>query len=71
MDHEAEIHQKDGAKSKCCHPRSVPFALHQAVEKEPDRLEDEGVNKPVQSAEWASPKVIVRKHASDYEYLHT
>ena len=64
-DREAEIYLNDGATPKCCNPRPVPFALRPAVNKELDRLEQEGIIKPVKSAEWASPIVIVRKQNRD------
>ena len=64
-DREAEIYLNDGATPKCCNPRPVPFALHPAVNKELDRLEQEGIIQPVKAAEWASPIVIVRKQNRD------
>ena len=41
--------------------RSVPHAMRAAVEKELDRLEDEGIIVPVQHSDWAAPIVPVPK----------
>lgn len=60
-DHEAEIHLDNGARPRCCNARPVPYALRSTVDAELDRLEREGIIKPVKSAEWASPLVIVKK----------
>ena len=42
-------------------PRSVPYALKQAVETELDRLEADGIIKKVPYSEWAAPIVVVPK----------
>ena len=48
-----------------CHPRQVTYALRSKVEAELDRLEQEGIIKPVQFAEWAAPIVpVVKKDGS-------
>jgi len=60
-DHQAKIRLKDDAKPKCCRPRPMPYALRESVDAELDRLEQEGIIKPVEEAEWASPIVVVRK----------
>ena len=44
-----------------CRPRPVPYALRSKVEAELDQLEQEGIIKPVQFAEWAAPIVPVVK----------
>ena len=59
--HEAAINLKEGATPKCWPPRPVPFVMRQAMDLELDRLQQEGIIVPVESAEWASPLVIVMK----------
>ena len=34
---------KENAMENCCKPRTVPFAIKEAVEKEIDRLEEKGI----------------------------
>ena len=63
--HQAVITLKAEATPKCCQARNVPFAIRSAVDMELDRLESEGIIKPVKSAEWASPLVIVDKKNGD------
>ena len=41
--------------------RSVPYALREKVEKELQRLQEEGTIEPVEFAEWAAPIVAVLK----------
>lgn len=41
--------------------RPVPFAMKQAVRRELDKLEEQGILERVQSSSWATPVVIVRK----------
>ena len=41
--------------------RSVPYALRDKVEKELQRLQDDGTLEPVEIAEWAAPIVAVLK----------
>ena len=56
-----EIKLKPGA-SPCFHKtRNVPYAIKGKVNEELDRLVKEGVLKPVNSSEWASPVVTVVK----------
>ena len=59
--HQTVINLKEGATPKCWPPRPVPFAMRQAVDLELDRLQQEGIIVPVESAEWARPLVIVKK----------
>ena len=42
-------------------PRSIPFAIKEAVEKELDQLETEGIIEKVASSEWAAPIVPIPK----------
>lgn len=56
------IHIKPGANPRFLKARPVPFALKERVEKEIDRLQREGVLRPVSFSEWATPVVpIVKK----------
>ena len=60
-DFKANIRIKPNAVPKFFKPRNVPFALEPAVQKELDRLESEGILRPINHSEWASPIVIVPK----------
>ena len=42
-----------------CQARSVPYALHDKVFQELDRLEKLGIIEPVQFSEWAAPIVYL------------
>ena len=53
-----------GSKPRFCRPRTVPYALKQSVGKELDRLEESGVLRKVNHADWAAPIVPVRKKDS-------
>ena len=57
----ARLQVKPNAVPKFFKARTVPFALREAVEKELDRLEQEGVIKKVDHSEWAAPIVVVPK----------
>ena len=46
---------------KFCKPRSVPYALREPIEKELDRLVQQGVLEKVEYSEWAAPFVAVMK----------
>ncbi len=48
-------------KPKFCKPRSVPYALREPIEKELDRLVEQGVLEKVEYSEWAAPIVPVVK----------
>ena len=61
LGYQAKIRLREGATPKFHRPRPVPYALQQKVEDELDRLQNEGILKPVQQSEWAAPIVIVRK----------
>jgi hypothetical protein len=59
---EARLYVDPDCKPQCFKPRVVPFALRSKVEQELDRLQAEGVIKPVEYSEWAAPIVPVLKH---------
>ena len=46
-------------------PRAVPYALKAKIEKELDRLIQQGVIEPIEFSEWAAPIVpVLKKHGS-------
>ena len=47
----AKLHVKPDTKPKFCKPRSVPYALHEPIEKELDRLFEQGVLEKVEYSE--------------------
>ena len=59
------IHLKPGATPKYLKARPVPYALKARVEEEIDRLEAEGVLRPVSFSEWATPVVPIVKKSGD------
>ena len=58
---EAQLQVKEGAKPRFCKARPVPFALKEAIDRELDRLEAEGILERVTYSEWAAPVVPVPK----------
>ena len=58
---EAKIYVDPNAPPRFHPARSVPFALRDKVDKELQRLQDEGTLEPVEIAEWAAPIVTVLK----------
>ena len=59
--YKATLHLDPNANPKFCKDRTVPYATQELVEKELDRLVDEGILEPIQFAVWASPIVPVLK----------
>ena len=49
------------ATPKYCKSRSVPYFYHEKVNKELDKLVEEGTLEPVQHSDWASPIIAVLK----------
>ena len=47
--------------------RSVAYAMREVIEKEFDRLEQNGVITPINYSDWAAPVVVVRK-SNGYVY---
>ena len=58
---EARLQVKEGARPRFCKARPVPFTLKAAIDRELDRLENEGILEPVTYSEWAAPVVPVPK----------
>ena len=58
---QAKLTLREGTKSRFYHPRPVPYALKGAVEKELDRLEENGVVERVSHSDWAASIVPVPK----------
>ena len=59
----AHLKLKEGTCPQLFHPRSVPFSLKEAVEKEIEKLEKSGSLKQVNYSVWASPMQFPRKMA--------
>nr|XP_026499742.1 uncharacterized protein K02A2.6-like isoform X1 [Vanessa tameamea] len=59
------IHTKPGTNPKFLKARPVPYAIKARVEKEIDRLEREGVLKPISFSEWATPVVPILKKSGE------
>ena len=59
--YEANVTLKPNAVPRFHRPRPVPYALQKKVDNELDRLQQEGILRPVDRSEWASPIVVVRK----------
>ena len=58
---EAQLQVKEGAKPRFCKARPVLFALKEAIDRELDCLEAEGILERVTYSEWAAPVVPVPK----------
>lgn len=57
----ARIYLKQNATPKFFKSRSIPFAQLTAFKKEAERMVNEGIWKPLQFSEWASPIVLITK----------
>jgi hypothetical protein len=53
---------KEGAKPRYFKARRVPYAQRKRIEKELDRLVEEGIYVPVKYSNWATPVVPVEKN---------
>ena len=47
-------------------PRSVPFAIKDAVGQELDRLESEGITEKINHSDWGTPVVPVPKERGNF-----
>ena len=61
----AKLYVDETMQPRYCKPRPVPLALRAKVESELDRLQEEGVIRPVEFSEWAAPIVPVLKASGD------
>ena len=59
--YEAKILINPDATPRFCKARTIPYFFRKKVEKELDRLVDEGTLEPVEHSEWAAPIVAVLK----------
>ena len=57
----AKLNVKENAVPRFMKARPIPFSLKEAVIEEIERLEKEGILRPVSYSDWASPIVIVTR----------
>ena len=57
----AKLHVDTQARPRFFKPRAVPYAMRGKVEQELERLEKQGIIKPVDFSDWAAPIVPVLK----------
>ena len=57
----AHVSLKEQAEPRFCKPRPIPFAIRDWVGQKLDRLEESGVHRRVEHADWAAPIVPVPK----------
>ena len=60
-----KLYVDETVQPRYCKPRPVPLAMRAKVESELDRLQEEGVIRPVEFSEWAAPIVPVLKASGD------
>ena len=61
----AELYVYETGQPRYCKPRPVPLAMRAKVESELDRLQVEGVIRPVEFSEWEASIVPVLKASGD------
>ena len=59
--HEARLALTTEARQRFHSPRPVPYALQKKVNQELDRMQREGVIRPVEKSDRATPVVVIRK----------
>ena len=65
MGYNAQIQIDPTATPKFCKARTVPYAYQELVNKELDRLVEQGILTPVSFADWAAPIVPVTNRVSE------
>ena len=68
-EYEAKILLDPGATPKYCKAHPVPYFCQDNVEKELNRLVEEGTLEPVKRSEWASPIVAVLRPGRVYAFV--
>ncbi|KAL5481688.1 hypothetical protein EMCRGX_G021912 [Ephydatia muelleri] len=61
LGYEAKLVMKENAVPRFCKARPMPYAIKEKIEKELNKLVQEGILKPVELSEWAAPIVPVVK----------
>ncbi|KAL5497149.1 hypothetical protein EMCRGX_G013571 [Ephydatia muelleri] len=61
LGYEAKLVMKENAVPRFCKARPVPYAIKEKIEKELNKLVQEGILQPVELSEWAAPIVPVVK----------
>ena len=64
--YKASLHLRPAATPRFFKPRSVPFDIRDAISKELDHLEQQGIIKKVTHSKWAAPIVLVPKKDGRY-----
>ena len=70
-DTSAHIELKEGATPHYYKPRPVPYSLKGRIDRELDRLVDEGILQPVERSQWAAPIVPIVVIMVILEYVGT
>lgn len=58
---QVHLHLRENVVPVHLRPRPVAFALQDSIDKELDRLLQNGTLTPVDSSDWATPIVVVKK----------
>ena len=65
--YEATLQVQPEAAPRFFKPRPVPFAIKDAIGRELDRLEQQGIIEKVSHSKWAAPIVVVPKRTDVFE----
>ena len=63
----AKLVLKEGATSKFCKPKTVPFAMKESIQQELEHLVSEKILRKIDYSDWASPIVPVKKPSGSLE----